>query len=53
MSFIALAIIAFCVVALFCGATRTIGSVAIALMKYVIFPAGALIAFLWVIKCCL
>ncbi len=52
MSFIGLVVAAICIAALFCGATRMIGSVAIALVKYVIFPAGALIAFLWVIKCC-
>ena len=52
MGFIGLVIAALCVVALFCGAARALGSVAIALVKYVVFPAGALIAFLWIVKCC-
>ena len=50
MSFLTLLIIVLCIAALFGGAIRAIGSIAIALVKYVIFPVGVLIAIMGIIK---
>ena len=50
MSFVGLVIAVLCIVALFCGAIHAIGSVVIALVKYVIAPIAILTIVLAVIK---
>ena len=50
MSFLGLLVVAFCVVALFCGAINSVGRIVIALLKYVVLPAAALIATMGLLK---
>ena len=50
MSFLMLVVIALCIVALFCGAFHAIGTVVIALLKYLVAPVALLIALLAIIK---
>ena len=50
MSLLMLFVIAMCIVALLCGASHAVGTVVIALLKYVVAPVALLIAVLAVIK---
>ena len=50
MSFLMLFVIAFCILALFCGASHAIGTVVLALLKYLVAPVALLIALLAIIK---
>lgn len=50
MSLIGMVIVILCFIALFGGLIRAVGGVAIALVKYVIFPVALLTALLAIVK---